>query len=324
MENLQLTDDLKQAFESINLPEIDVSDSVINSIKNARFRNPEKKKVLAISLLAAALFIVASAFAARNLWILRDENNNIVLQYLEFNEESQIPLEIEADVELKSLIDNLEPGKAIFYYDARQTKANDTGKSEIIIITYSKPVKYTDMDVLIAKSGLDFAIPYNIPAGYAFSKGYITFDPLPIIDHNIVDKLIEETINSGKNIATAEWETSSKARKVSLVYKNADTDKEFTVRATVFEGEYLYTNGYKNSFVEKTTLNGREVLYVEKEDGVREIIMRELYSDEQSTGRIYIDGKGLSRKANSYIHYTISSKDMSKDELLNIAQSMIR
>jgi len=308
MENLRSTDEIKEAFESINLPEIDVSDSVINSIKNIKRHNPEKKKVFAISLAAAALFLLASAFATVNIWILKDKNNNIILRYQEFNEENQKPFDIDSDLELLNLINNLEPGKAIVYYDARQPRPSYSNDAEVIV-TYSKPVKYTDIDMLIAEAGIDFATPSSFPAGYAFAEGDITFDPLPL-DPEMFSKLKEEAMSNGKNIASIECETSSKARSVSLVYKNMN--KEFRLHLTVFQGENLYADELKHSTFEKMTLNNTEILYVEKEDDIKEIIMRELYPNWESKV-----------ETSSYIHYTISSKDLSKEELLNIVRSMI-
>lgn len=83
----------------------------------------------------------------------------------------------------------------------------------------------------------------------------------------------------------------------------------------------MYTD-IQDLTIEHMTLNGREILYIEKED-VRKIEMRELLPDSKRIAEIIENGKAVKKEINSYIHYTISSKDLSKEELLEVVQSMI-
>ncbi len=320
MENLQSTDEIKRAFEGIKLPELDVSDLVVNSIRNAKYQHylPRKRRAFVIGLSAAILFLSATAFAVANIWRLNDENNNTILQYMPFNEQNQKPFDSSTDLEYQNLINSLAPGKSITYYDARQPKPKGSNVSAVIS-SYSKPVKYTDLDMLRAKFGISFATPSQLPEGYIFTEGDLTFEPVPPNDDTF-NKLKEEVKTSGKNIVAVECETSSKASSVSMAYKN--TDKEFMLYVNIFEGKNLYTDELQNSIVENMLLNGREILYIEK-DSARKIIMREALPDRQRTVETFEAGKALNKGTNSYIHYTISSKDLSKEELLDIAQSMI-
>jgi hypothetical protein len=315
MKNLQLTDEIKQAFESIDLPEIDVSDSVINSIRNADFGYTRKKNAIVYGLLAAVLFITASAFTALKIWTLKDGNNNIILRYQEFNEENPEPYDISSDTELQNKIDNLEPGKALIFYDAMKKKRN----SETLTI-YSRQEKYTDLDVIMEKAGFDFAVPSSLPEGYTFSEGGLNYEPLqlePDIFNEVISKLKEETRKTGKNTATLEWETSSKVLGVSLLYKNGE--KEFRVNVSIANGEDMYAD-LKDSKFKNLTVNGKEILYIEK-DNKKEINMREPYG--QSTVKTFEDGKSSDKIINTYIHYSILSKDLSREELINIVQGMI-
>lgn len=324
MANLQLTDEIniKQAFESINLPEVEVSDSVINSIKNSKHHNPKKKRAFAVGLIAAVLLLSTTAFATAHVWILKDSNNNIVLKLKEPDEENQIPPDSSTDQEFNNLIDELEPGKAIIYYDANQPKPENPNTSETLT-TYSKPVKYTDLATLKTEAGIYFAIPSKLPEGYAFSEGEISFETIQFDHYNILNKLKEETMSSGKNVAAEELGTSSKARMVGIVYKN-NKDEEFRVTIFILDGEVLYTDSSRYSKAEKIILNDREILYSD-ENELKEIMMRELQPGGQRIIKTIKDGKETEMETviNSYIHYSITSTDLAKEELLEVVGSMI-
>lgn len=315
MENLQLTNEIKQAFNSVNLPEIDLSDSVINSIKNAKYYGSKNKRVFAVSILAAVLLLTTTAFVAVRMWVLNDSNNNIVLRYREFDEYNEGPTDISEKLNLDSMMENLEPGKALVYYELIEPELK--GVSENISI-YPKPVKYTDLEMLVKKSGFDFLIPAKLPEGYAFAEGALTYDP-QYLDFDDISKLREEAKNSGTNTAVTECETTSEVIGVNIIYQN--DNKEFGVNISIWDGEDLYTD-IQDLTIEHMTLNGREILYIEKED-VRKIEMRELLPDSKRIAEIIENGKAVKKEINSYIHYTISSKDLSKEELLEVVQSMI-
>jgi len=323
MKNMLLTDEIeiRQAFESMTLPEIDVSDSVISSIKSVNPRNMKKKRAFAIGLIAAALLLSTTAFAAVNRWILKDSNNNVVLTLQGPDEENQKPFNSSTDPDYQKIVSGLEPGKAIIYYDARQPKPENTHTSEILSV-YCEPVKYTDLDTLTDDAGIYFAIPSSLPEGYAFSEGYIMFDSMPFDFNEILGKLKEDTMNSGKNIAAVEWETSSNERSIGMVYRN-DRNEEIRVNIFILPGENLYTDDPRYSKSEKITLNGSEILYTEVKD-LKEIIMRELQPGGQRTVKTFENGKVTETVINSYIHYTITSTDLTREEMLDIAESMIR
>lgn len=123
------------------------------------------------------------------------------------------------------------------------------------------------------------------------------------------------------NIAALEWETYSKTRSVRLVYSN-DKNEEYQVKIFILDGENFYTNDPRYSKYEKITLNGREILYTEDKK-MKEIIMREPQPDGQRTVKTFENGKETEIIINSYIHYTITSMDLSKEELLSVVESMI-
>ena len=322
MKNMRLTDEveIRQAFESITLPEIDVSDSVINSIKSTKPHSAKKKRAFAVGLIAAALLLSTTALAAVNMWILKD-GDNVVLKIREFDDENQKPFEI--DGEFDNLIKDLEPGKAIIYYDAAQPKPKKPNTSEILT-SYSPPVKYTDLDTLIKEAGIYFAIPSKVPEGYVFSEGDISFDPLPYDHDEILGKLKEETANSGKNGAAVEWGTSSNARSIRMVYKN-DRNEKFVLNVFILEGEDMYTDDPWYFKSEKITIKGRDILFtgVDKKGRGKEIIMRELQPGGQRTVKTFEDGVETETVINSYIEYIITTNDLTKEELLSMAESMI-
>lgn len=176
-----------------------------------------------------ALLLLTSAFTVMKIWTLKDSSNNIILRYQEYNGENPEPPDISDDLELQKLYENLEPGKSLVYYDARRQKPDSKYLS-----MYSKPVRYTDLDVIREKAGFDFAVPSNIPEGYTFSEGKLTYEPLdtnPEIFEELINKLKEEAGKNGKNTAAIEWETSSDAAGIHLLYKN--NEKEFIVKIVV-------------------------------------------------------------------------------------------
>lgn len=318
MKNLQLTDEIKLAFESVKLPEIDVSDAVIDSIRSSGVRCSKRKIRLVYTVLAAVLLITATAYTAARIWVIRDSNNNIILRYRGFDEENYEPFDICEDSEFQKQYENLEPGKALVYYNASVQKPNSES-----LTMYPKPVVYTDLDLVREKSCIDFKVPSALPAGYTFSEGRLSFEPVGAKDHEIfkelLKKLKEEAEKTGKNSVALEWETTSKVTGISLVYRN--NDREFRVDISVWLGEDLYTD-LSDSSVEVITVDDREILYIEENDGDRKIILREMYGKD--TVKRFEKGKYTEEVVNAYLQYSVVSKDLSKEDLILVAQGIIR
>ncbi|NLX76040.1 MAG: hypothetical protein GXZ01_01500 [Clostridiaceae bacterium] len=316
MENLRLTNEIRQAFDSVKLPEIDVSDSVMNSIENTKIRSRKSRNLFAAGVAAAVLLLTTGAYAAVKIWFLNDSNNNTVLEYRQYDEENGEPFDVSEEL-IDQLLEDIEPGKALIYYDPELITFASSSVLDAAR-TYSKPVEFTELDMLVETAGFDFTVPSEIPEGYAFAEGQLTYRPLHLTGE-ILRKLREEAETNGKNFATAEWETTSEVLGVNLVYRNKD--KEFRIHITVFDGVEVYTD-FQNKLIEKMTLKGRDILYIE-EEGARKIVMRETMPYSRRIAEFAENGKAVRKEINSYIHYTLLSGDLTRDELLNVAESMI-
>lgn len=316
MKNLQLTDEIKMAFDSVNLPEIDVTDAVMDSIRKPGPRYFRKKTTIVYAVLAAVILVTTTAFAAAaKMWVLKGNNDNIVLRLREFDVK---PFDTSKDPELEKWYESLEPGKALVYYNANLKKPNS-----VILSIYPKPVVYTDLDLIREKSGFNFKVPPILPEGFEFLEGELVFEPVGIKGYGtyteLLDSLIEETEKTGRESAMLEWETTSKVLGVNLVYRN--NDKEFKVCIGVWPGEDVYTD-LDNLNVEVIKINDREVLYTEDDEGDREVTVRELYGKKTTrfyNGRKFEDGMAVS----TYLQYKIISRDLPKEDLLLVAQGII-
>lgn len=282
----QSTDNLKQAFNKINLPPIDVRESVMTKIFNKeanKYYMFNKKRVL-VGIVLMSFLLCTVGFAAAKVWELKGPGNNPYRFMIADNIDSSVSSEL-----IKDEWKNLQPGMVLAVLEV-----NDPSQR---ISIHSKPLTLQSLDALKEKVGDKFKSPAVLPDGYSFVGAEITFS----FDKSIRDQMLEESKNTDKPFVIKTFETTDKIVSYSILYKNRD--KSISVSFYLdWTGNDIYDFTAKDA--EKIKVNNFEAIYT-NQSGRNEIKWLETGSD---TNTLFCIGS--------------PSSHASKKDLLKMAESL--
>lgn len=286
MKSSQPTDDLKQVFESINLPPVDVKQSVLQRINNRNGRRTYmfNKKRLIFGIVLAAFLLCAVGFAAMEIWELNGPGNT-PFTYQTVTRDTQFSSAV-----VKEEYENLEPGNILAVL-----RVKDNPKKTISLL--SKPLIVKSHDEITEKIGKTYKSPDNLPAAYSFKEAEIKY----MIDESFRDEMIKESENTDKDYIYRILKPTDEVSTLNITYLNGD--KQINIFSMYnYHGNDIYDgNGAKK--VTKLNINGFDAIYAEYK-GRHEIMWLE-----------------IANGANTY--YSVGAPSATpKDDLLQIAESL--
>jgi hypothetical protein len=252
MRDIQSADEIGRLFDSVALPAIDVSRTVMQRIyerKNGG-RMPKGRK-LVIGMLLSALLLFAAGFAVIRVWDLKG-SGGLSYQYQLLDSGDTLPEEF-----YRAEFDFLQPGEALAVMKTRGNPGN-------VIHLLPKPIRVYSIAELSSIVGSAFKSPSALPVGYAFSEGRLDYR----FDDSHVGEMIEESKSSDKDYITKVLKPGKEIAHYDIVYKNP----EDTITVAVFP-DYPLKDIYavnRDHKAVKIKVKNFEAMYAEH-DGIGEI-----------------------------------------------------
>lgn len=207
MKDVKMQDDIRNHFESVKLPKIDVSQGVKEKITHSHKKRTGSFRKVSLVFVALA-FLFMTGFVASQIFELKDLNGNTTWFYKIMNEEDRYR-EI-ANKKLESM--NLKEGQSVAIY---VTQYNP----DRIVSYHTVPVKIEDFDELRETIGDLFKMPHKLLGEYMFLEGEVSYNAKNIDTIS----LLEEAKKSDEEVIARETETSSDIMSVYISYTKDDT-----------------------------------------------------------------------------------------------------
>jgi len=261
---------LNQQLSSDKFPLIDITDRVMDRIRqhgNVR-RQPVKKMVWMAG--AAAVFLVLCGFGyAAVTWQLQRGDGSVSMEYSSYKPGDEWP-----HFDLSPWMNQLEPGEAALFYFKREGKD--------YFVSQENPVKYTSLAELETESGFTVPVPDSLAGGYTFQQGSISHD-LEKPDPSLMESLRAESEHSGGDFAMRKIHVKEEKLGVSFVYRH-EKGGEILILASMGEMWRKMYDNLEQKQVEKVSVLGHEALAVEDQTtGERKVF----WLDERGAVPIY-------------------------------------
>ena len=288
MKDIQSVDNMKQAFDYICLPNIDIKNKVMEKIYERKEKcNNKRKKNLLVVILISALLIFTAGFAVLQVWNLEGPGGS-GYNYELIDKGDMLPEEV-----YKAQFENLEPGKALAIM-----KTRDNPKKSIHL--WTKPIRSQSMTELSNKVGSKFRSPTFLPQGFEFVEGGMDYK----FSRSYRTKMIRESKNTDEEYIFKVLEPTNEIQDYHLVYrKNYDT-----IAIDVFFDYPIKTIQEVNSGhrVTKVNVNDFEAIYTEH-DGIAEVT----WLDDRNGDTTYYN-----------IHSSTIDGNTMKNELIKMGESL--
>jgi hypothetical protein len=213
MVDLQLKDNIKQAFEGMDLPDIDVRVSVMKRIydkKTVKWYCNTRRLLTVMTLTVSLLFIVG--FAGKQILNLKGVSGNPYTFILSGSKD-------EAVVSILSQENKkLSPGQTLVHMKVKNNTDN-------IFSFYTKPIAVSSTNELYAKLGKDYKAPSYITEGFSFKEGSFEYgyNKFP------KEEMIEECKTTDKQVVIRVLEPSKDISGYKIIYSNGKELIDFKV-----------------------------------------------------------------------------------------------
>ncbi|UFJ39297.1 DUF4367 domain-containing protein [Brevibacillus humidisoli] len=306
--------DLKELFHNAQLPEVDLTGSVmrkLNANQNKKERFTVKNKV-GLLVVAGVLLTVSSGFAMFKYGSLQNQQGEVVYE-VKPSKELEQPQYQEEDLNRLAMSSQLadellQDGSAAIFYIV-PNNPNHQLETEV------KSEVFTDASALRSKlKDESAAIMDSLKEDYKFTWARLTFDPVtevnpltPKEQAATAEKLRKQAEESNKEYAMMPVELSDDHWRILSTYKKGESEIQVFVSRSD-EPTTIYAHDEWNWKSEKIDVNGVEMLYTEYEGGGKGIVwVHEIAGTEQ------------------HLQYNIQvGNDISKEGLIEIAKSYLK
>ena len=296
MGDIQSTEDVKQVFDKINLPLIDVRDVVMHKVikSGERKLSTFRGKKLIVAIVLVIFLLSTGVFAAEKVWkLIGPKNTEYTFELVTGGPTTTTDL-------FRHEIERLELGKALVIM---KVKDNPTIRDLDI---HFKPLVVKSLDEFSKRVGNKFKSPAYLPEGYSFKEAQITFKN----DYSFMEEMKKECKNTDKQYITQIIELTNNVLSYNLIYSYKDTEhKDISI--------YIHPDWYQKDITERK--------YEQKPIKVKVNDFEAIFTEQQGIGDI----RWVETQNNNTAYYRITSQTASvnfsteaKDELIKVAGSL--
>lgn len=289
MKNMQMESKIKEHFNSVSMPKVDVSNKVMNRIINPTSKpNMFTKKKYAIIVLSV-IFIITTGFGISKLITMEDKEGNILWTYNEGTNEYN---HLDKMMENKQTKLKLKPGESVVLY------VNKDNPSKFMRII-SEPIITNKFSEIQKNMSDHLRFPEVLLEKYNFTEGRIDKEP--------------------KNLNTEE--ISREAAKTTT-YDNPVFVKYIDVSDNVTGIGTTYSDGVNAININIFPWIGNDIISYEENPSKKQKVelgdYEVLYEEEENNKRVFW--------IKNEVYYTISShsKEVSMQNLIKIADTIIK
>lgn len=289
MKNMQMESKIKEHFNSVSMPKVDVSNKVMNRIINPTSKpNMFTKKKYAIIVLSV-IFIITTGFGISKLITMEDKEGNILWTYNEGTNEYN---HLDKMMEDKQTKLKLKPGESVVLY------VNKDNPSKFMRII-SEPIITNKFSEIQKNMSDHLRFPEVLLEKYNFTEGRIDKEP--------------------KNLNTEE--ISREAAKTTT-YDNPVFVKYIDVSDNVTGIGTTYSDGVNAININIFSWIGNDIISYEENPSKKQKVelgdYEVLYEEEENNKRVFW--------IKNEVYYTISShsKEVSMQNLIKIADTIIK
>ncbi|WFD10649.1 hypothetical protein [Tepidibacter hydrothermalis] len=289
MKNMRLESKIKDHFNGVSIPEVDVSNKVMNRIINPTLKTNIfiKKKYAIIAL--SVIFIITTGFAVSKLITMKDKEGNILWTYNEGTNEYAHLNKMMDDKQTKL---KLKPGESVALY------VNKDNPSEFMRII-SEPIITNEFSEIQKNMSDYLKFPEVLLQKYNFTEGRISKEPKDVNTEEIFREAAKTTTYDNP-VFVKYIDLSDNVTGIGTTY----SDGVNTININMFPwiGNDIISYEENSSKKQKIELEDYEVLYEEEENNKRVFWIK------------------------NEVYYTISShsKEVSIQNLIKIADTIIK
>jgi hypothetical protein len=287
-------DNLKEVFNAVNLPNIDLRSSVLERIntKKVKVHSMSAKKKLILTIALALSFFCMVGFAARQVLNLTGVSGNSYT-YMITSDEDRLTNEVFLE-EMKKL----KEGQTSVVMKVSNNPENSS------FHLYAKPIPVDSVDELTSKNIVKEAFPAYIPEGYSFKEGSLEYNFRKITHED----MLNGSISSDKEVMVKIFEPTTDISGYTCLYSMNETLIDINVSWYAHESDFIGLNDLGQN-IEKIKVKDFDAVY-SKSDGDYRIE----WLDSNDTLSVRYSVRLLSSDK--------ASGDDIKSELIKIAESI--
>jgi hypothetical protein len=292
MKNIQSIEDIKEASSRIILPSIDVRENVMEKITALKDKPSIiiSKKLITCMVISVCLFCALGFVVFKALELKDSYNSSYRYEFVFKGGEGADEQAKQIQTEWEKI--NQGEALAILYPSVKDNPAN-----KILILNKYKPIN--DLGEIKRIIGENFKAPISMPTGYKFYEGQVGYNT----DEQLRNDMIEEGKISGNSMIIKTVKSSNSIYDYSLKFKNGGKNEIYISAFYGSEGIEQYES-YKDKKATQIEVN--------KSDGI--------YT--KNSGMAYIMWTNSNNGKKVVYQVACASEILTKDELLNIAESL--